>query len=159
MIGLAAVAFASHQVTLVTLDGEEIVIDPDRAGDPLVVHFWATWCPACVDELPQLDRLVRERCSGRVRVIAVNLAESEEVIARSVREWDLSLEVARDPDGGVFRQLAGGSTPANYVRSPDGVSRSEGAMTMGEWAELLGRLGCANGTDGPRSSKLEWALR
>lgn len=133
---------SSERIRLRTLAGEEVVIDPELPGDPLVIHFWASWCPSCVEELPHLDQLVLGACDGRVRVVAVNLVEGAESVARTVRERGLSLEVARDPDGQVFRQLAGGSMPANYIRSPSGVSRSEGPMSKAGWTKLLQELGC-----------------
>lgn len=40
-------------------DGRELVM-AGLLGKPLVLNFWATWCPPCVHELPELDRFHRD---------------------------------------------------------------------------------------------------
>jgi thiol-disulfide isomerase/thioredoxin len=40
-------------------------------GKPLVVNFWATWCPPCVEELPLLDRFFRENASKSWQVVGL----------------------------------------------------------------------------------------
>lgn len=138
-----------EELTLRTLSGSEVTLEPGQPGDPLIIHFWASWCPSCLAELPALDRLARDTCDGRVRILAVNLVESSETVSRVVRERGLSLEIARDPDGALFRLLAGGSMPANYIRTPEGVSRSEGPMSEKDWVRVLGEAGCREPADSP----------
>ena len=55
--------------------GGEVVL-ADLRGKPLVLNFWATWCPPCVEELPMLDRFQRDhRAAGwQVMGLAVDSA-------------------------------------------------------------------------------------
>jgi acetyl-CoA carboxylase biotin carboxyl carrier protein len=46
-------------------EGGELVL-ADLRGKPLLLNFWATWCPPCVTELPLLDRFHREQQSARL---------------------------------------------------------------------------------------------
>jgi cytochrome c biogenesis protein CcmG, thiol:disulfide interchange protein DsbE len=46
-------------LTLTTIDGETVQLDQLR-GRPVVLDFWATWCAACRQELPALNRVARE---------------------------------------------------------------------------------------------------
>ena len=46
-------------ISLRTLDGDEAVIERGPAGPDWVLHFWATWCPECVEELPELALAAR----------------------------------------------------------------------------------------------------
>jgi len=63
-----------------------------------VVHFFATWCEPCRDELPFLVRL-RDRLAGRpVVVLAVNLGEGRRRIEAFLRELSVDLPVLLDPD-------------------------------------------------------------
>ena len=51
-------------------DGGELSLASLR-GQPLVLNFWATWCPPCIKELPEFDRLHREQAARGVRVLGL----------------------------------------------------------------------------------------
>ena len=51
-------------------------------GRPVLVSFWATWCPPCVREMPSLDALAR-RLGDRAAILAVSVDENWEAIASS----------------------------------------------------------------------------
>jgi thiol-disulfide isomerase/thioredoxin len=53
-----------------TPDGGELVMAHFR-GRPLVLNFWATWCPPCVKEMPELDRFHRSQAAGGARVVGL----------------------------------------------------------------------------------------
>ncbi len=55
----AAVADAFWPLEFDTPDGQRLAMSSLR-GKPLVLNFWATWCPPCVREMPALDRFHRE---------------------------------------------------------------------------------------------------
>lgn len=50
--------------------GGELVMQSLR-GKPLLINFWATWCPPCVEELPLLDRFYRENASNGWQVVGL----------------------------------------------------------------------------------------
>jgi thiol-disulfide isomerase/thioredoxin len=54
-------------------DGQNLAVAALR-GQPLVLNFWATWCPPCVKEMPELDRFARQfnAKGGRVLGLAVD---------------------------------------------------------------------------------------
>lgn len=51
-------------------DGQPLVMAELR-GAPLVLNFWATWCPPCVKEMPELDRFARQFAAQGVRVVGL----------------------------------------------------------------------------------------
>lgn len=55
----AAVGQAAPAMTMKTIDGETVRLE-DLAGKVVVLNFWATWCPPCVAEIPDLARLAKE---------------------------------------------------------------------------------------------------
>lgn len=51
-------------------EGGELVLQSLR-GRPLLINFWATWCPPCVEELPLLDRFYREQAARGWQVVGL----------------------------------------------------------------------------------------
>lgn len=48
-------------------------------GRPLLVNFWATWCPPCVEELPLLNRFYRENKANGWQMVALAVDKAESV--------------------------------------------------------------------------------
>jgi thiol-disulfide isomerase/thioredoxin len=127
---------------LSTLEGEPVALAPS-AGRPLVVHFWATWCPSCALELPALSA-ARSACERSVEIAVVNVDEEVEEIRRFLAEHAPGLGSLRDPGGRAWRASVGArGLPANLVWTPDGERRSElGPFSREQWRTLFAELGC-----------------
>lgn len=65
--------------TLTTLNGEMVSLS-DFKGKKVVLNFWASWCPPCIAEMPQIQAFYQDFENKDVVVLAVNLTESEESI-------------------------------------------------------------------------------
>lgn len=48
-------------------------------GRPLVLNFWATWCPPCVEEMPELDALSRELAPKGVQVVGIGIDSAAKI--------------------------------------------------------------------------------
>ena len=59
-------------------DGGELVMQSLR-GKPLLINFWATWCPPCVEELPLLDSFYRENVVNGWQVIGLAIDQPSAV--------------------------------------------------------------------------------
>jgi len=71
-------------------------------GAVVVLHFWATWCPECVEELPSLNAFA-DRFRGRnVTILSVSVDRSESALKAFLAEHPLRFPVLLDPDGDVF---------------------------------------------------------
>jgi thiol-disulfide isomerase/thioredoxin len=64
--------------TMLDLDGRPIALSALR-GAPVLLNFWASWCPPCVAELPLLDRAARE-LDGTAHVVLLNVGEPHDVV-------------------------------------------------------------------------------
>ncbi|MFI5215481.1 MAG: TlpA family protein disulfide reductase [Candidatus Limnocylindria bacterium] len=129
-------------ISLQTLDGDEALILRGSEGPDWVLHFWASWCPECTDELPALARAARACDPARVRVVAVNVAEAPDLVRRYLAEHSIDLPVLLDPRGTARRDAGLWGLPANLWWTRDGVVSSEGASREKEWRRSLGELGC-----------------
>jgi peroxiredoxin len=55
------------------------------AGKPLVVNFWATWCPPCVEEMPELSALFRERSPKGLQMLGIGIDSAAKVAEFSTK--------------------------------------------------------------------------
>lgn len=62
------------------LDGTEVDVARWR-GKPLLVNFWATWCPPCVKELPEINQFYKEASAKGWRVLGLAIDQAEPVQA------------------------------------------------------------------------------
>jgi len=120
--------------------GERVTVSLGGEERALVVHFWATWCPECQEELPGLERAARA-CAGGVRVVAVNVGEPSDVAQRFLERIGSRLGLLRDPEGRVWRELARG-LPANLIWTRTQRRVEVGPHVPEEWQRLLWDLGC-----------------
>ncbi len=73
----------------------------DLKGHPSVLVFWTAWCPACKEEAPNINRLAAEYEAKGVKVLGINIKESEERTASGIEEFGIRYPVARDADAAV----------------------------------------------------------
>ena len=87
---------------LFTLDGKPVALE-DYQGAPMLVNFWATWCPPCAGEMP-LFQSYAERYDGRLVVLAINAGEDEPVVRDYVDQHGFELTFLLDPTSAVVHQ-------------------------------------------------------
>ncbi len=91
----------------------------DFRGKIVVVNFWATWCPPCVEEMPSLDRFQRT-LAGRVQVLGISVDDDENAYRKFVAQHNLQLKTARDPSKKVSALYGTFKYPESYVADRDG---------------------------------------
>lgn len=103
-----------------TLDG---FVDLNGLRDtPLVINFWATWCVPCRVEMPELEAL--HAAHPAVRVLAVNLGESRNLIVDWVTQFGLTFDIVLDANQSIASLYRLRGQPSTYVVSPGGVITS-----------------------------------
>jgi peroxiredoxin len=89
---------------------------PERAGDVVLLHFWATWCPPCREELPALQALHAQLAPRGLRVLAVSVdGSAPETVARFAAERGLGFAVLHDPGEEVARRYGVAAYPTSVV--------------------------------------------
>ncbi len=129
---------AAPDFALPTPDGKTVRLS-DYRGRVVFLNFWATWCPACRDEMPSMERLHRELKDQGLVMLAVNLQETREVVAAFMKELDLTFPTLLDRDGKVsFGRYQVRFIPTTYLVGTDGrlLGRLVGPK---DWAALPAR--------------------
>lgn len=111
---------------LPTLDGETVSFDEFR-GQPVLINFWAAWCPPCLEEMPAHDEFYR-RYGHRMAYLAINERETEARIHRHLNEVEqegltMTLPILLDRRGSVGETFRLGGMPETWVIDADGVAR------------------------------------
>jgi thiol-disulfide isomerase/thioredoxin len=104
-------------------------------GKPVVINFWASWCPPCTNELPYFERL-RQEYGDRVVLLTVDWNEAPGVAQSYLRKAHLGdLPVIEDPQSQIYRAYSLGEVPDTIVLNEAGnVSYvSVGGLS---WSEL-----------------------
>ncbi|MBT1063348.1 TlpA family protein disulfide reductase [Bowmanella sp. Y26] len=105
---------------LYTQDGK-LVSSEQFAGKPLILHFWATWCPYCKRLQPGLDRLAELYADKGLQIVAVSLSEKTGAMPQTVLiERGLKLETLVNGDELGLNKLSITGTPTTVFISPDG---------------------------------------
>src|SRR5579862_6421773 len=69
----------------------------DYHGKTVVLNFWATWCPPCVEEMPSLIQMQQRMKDKGVVVLAVSLDEDESAYHKFLRDHGVNVITVRDP--------------------------------------------------------------
>jgi len=92
----------------------------EHRGHIVLVNFWATWCPPCVDEAPSLEELwIRLRHRG-VEVIGVSVDRDPAALKKFIADYHLSFPIARDPDQAVASTYGTFKFPETYILDREG---------------------------------------
>lgn len=113
-------------------------------GQVVVLNFWATWCPPCVEEIPSLVEMQRRMKAKGVTVIAVSVDVDENAYKQFVKEHNVNLLTVRDPSQKSNNLYGTFKFPETYVIDRKGVMRRKfiGAVdwTAPDIAEFLAKL-------------------
>ena len=93
----------------------------DYRGKWVVVNYWATWCPPCAEEIPELNRYHKKHHNKDAMVLGVNFEHQDlDYVRDFMKEFDVSYPVliTRDSITTPFGQLVG--LPTTYLVNPEG---------------------------------------
>lgn len=118
-----------------TLDGRTLTLKQLR-GKPVLVTFWATTCPSCVEEIPHLIELYRELNPKGLEIIGVAMAyDPPEQVRTMARQRQIPYPIVLDSEERIAREFDNVQlTPTSVLVSPEGriVQYRLGLLDMSE---------------------------
>ena len=110
----------------------------DYEGKPLVVNFFASWCPPCVREMPEFQE-VFERLGGRVAFLGLSQDQSPQDALALVESTGVTYDVGWDLDLEVYRATGSIAMPTTAFVSPSGelLDTFAGALDTESLSELI----------------------
>jgi peroxiredoxin len=106
------------EFTLSALSGGSVSLSQHR-GKPVLVDFWATWCPPCRQSIPALKQLYADY-TGRIEILGVSLDEDPEAVRDFVREQGLTYPILLGAASDVSDRYAVQGIPALFLLDKDG---------------------------------------
>jgi peroxiredoxin len=102
------------------LSGETVTL-AHYGGKNIILNFWATWCPHCVDEMPDLQRLYETYQDDGLVVLAINIQESQSTVERFLSDHQLDLPVLLDEKATAAGAYGAYAIPLTIAINQEGV--------------------------------------
>ncbi len=98
-------------------DGAAVRLNEVAAGEVRLINFWATWCPPCKEEMPELQALYTE---SKLTVVGVDLEEPPDLVEKFVNELGITfpIVIGKQADALSVYKLLG--IPTSWLVDADG---------------------------------------
>ncbi|MGB5831856.1 MAG: TlpA disulfide reductase family protein [Thiohalocapsa sp.] len=100
-------------------DGTRSSLEAMR-GKPVIVNFWATWCPPCRAEMPSMQRAWEQIEDEGILMVAVNVGEDAQTIEEFTEQLPVDFPLPMDLDSRVTQSWPMNGLPTTFVVDPDG---------------------------------------
>jgi len=99
----------------ITTESGKTVSTRDFGGKLLLLNFWATWCPPCVEEIPGLNELSRALGPKGLVILGVSVDKDEKQYRDFLARSPLSYQLARDPEEKINLNYGTIQYPESYL--------------------------------------------
>jgi peroxiredoxin len=129
---------------LKNLEGNPIKLSSLK-GKKVILNFWASWCPPCRQEMPDMEKFYLDQKDKGIEILAVNLTNAEksrEDVTNFMRTNSITFPVVLDENGKVGQLYNVASIPASFIIDSQGVIRRElvGPMTYNSMKSMLNSI-------------------
>jgi thiol-disulfide isomerase/thioredoxin len=125
------------EVSFRLFDGTEATLAEFR-GQPLVLNFWASWCPACVAEMPSFQE-VHDTIGDEVLFLGLDVQDTRGAAQAFVEQSGVTYLLGEDPDGAILGSFDGIAMPTTVFIDAAGneVGRHSGAIFADDLRRLI----------------------
>ncbi|OQX12923.1 MAG: hypothetical protein BWK76_16970 [Desulfobulbaceae bacterium A2] len=124
------------------LDGQAIDLQQVIGKKPVVLVFWASWCPSCKSEVPKLNRLVAKYAAKGMVFVGVNIGanDSPERARAFMQKTAMNYPVLFDQDSSITRRYRVLGVPTIVVANKSGRIVFQGHQVPENFEQELGKL-------------------
>ncbi|QAT39568.1 TlpA disulfide reductase family protein [Clostridium sp. JN-9] len=114
----------------------------DFKGKKVFLNFWATWCPPCKGEMPDIEKLYDETKNSDLVILAVNIGEDRDTVQSFLKSNNYNFNVLLDISQGTAGKYNIRGIPTSYFINKDGTvsAKKTGAMSLSEMKSYINAL-------------------
>lgn len=120
LLNKVAKPFSAPDTEIADLNGTRHKLS-DYRGKPVIVNFWATWCPPCRAELPSMNRAWAKVKDEGIIMLAVNVGETEETISHFNVDYPIDFTILLDQAGMYAPEWKIGGMPTTFIVDSNGL--------------------------------------
>jgi peroxiredoxin len=92
----------------------------DQRGKVVMVNFWATWCPPCLEEMPAMERLYRKHKDAGFTLVAISVDAESKKVKPFLTEHKLTMPIGVDPKMDLANTYGVRALPSSFMVGRDG---------------------------------------
>lgn len=129
--------------TLTDVSGKQVnLAQLLEANEVVILNFWATWCPPCRVEIPELIAFQSKYAQRGVQLIGVNLQEKAAAVQSFAKENDMNFPILLDTSGQVAEEYEVTAIPSTFILDKQGkiIDQVVGAVRQGDLEAIVEKL-------------------
>ncbi len=130
-----------YDFELEDLNGNKISLS-DYKGKKVYLNFWATWCPPCKAEMPDMEKLYQETKDNGLIMLAVNVGEDKKTVQSFIEDNGYNFPVLLDVTGEVSQLYQVTGIPTSYFIDTEGYldDGATGSISLEAMKEYVNNL-------------------
>lgn len=133
----ASAANAAPSFTVTNMRDKSVSL-ASLKGKPVFVNFWATWCPPCVKEMPDIQKMY-EKYGDKIQFVTINIDANKKEIKAFMDKHGFTMPVMMDSDGSASAAYSLQAIPVSYIIDSEGnlLNQHLGAMNYSELENFI----------------------
>lgn len=127
-----ALGFRAPDFELQDMNGQSVRLSALR-GKPVLLNFWASWCPPCRKEMPDLQEFFRQY-GAKIHVIGINWNDQLSTVQEFLSQYGITYTNLLDTNGKIFVLYELTGLPTSFFIDEDGIIRGKwlGSMSVAD---------------------------
>ncbi|HCC07604.1 MAG TPA: TlpA family protein disulfide reductase [Clostridiales bacterium] len=124
------------------LNGNKVSLSDYKGQKNVFLNFWATWCPPCRLEMPEIEKIYQEYKDKDLIILTVNLGEDKNTVNEFIKNNNYNFKVLLDSDQTISQLYNITSIPVSYFIDKEGniSAKQVGSMTEDQMKTYINNL-------------------